>query len=102
MVGDLIGQVVSASGVGEHGRLSALRRAWRDAVGRAMAEQARVVDLRAGTLVVEVVSAALGHELSVYLKRELLVELRRATKFEIRDLRCRVTGDAPGSGSKSR
>jgi hypothetical protein len=51
--------------------------AWREAAGQEFCDQTRVTSFKKGVLQVEVSSAALLQELSVYRKRELLQALRQ-------------------------
>jgi len=91
-VGDLIGQVVKQAGLEDGGKLAKLKRAWLEAVGKDFAGQTRLQGLKAGVLTVEVDSAALAQELSVYYKRQLLRRLGEQTGVKLVDLRCRVVG----------
>ncbi|MDC3379132.1 DUF721 domain-containing protein [Planctomycetota bacterium] len=105
-VGDLVSQVLKAAGIGDSSQLTALRQAWLEAVGKQSAAQTRIVSLRNGLLTVEVASAALAQELSVYYKRQLLERLREAVRAPLTDLRCRVSGksfsgDNGASGTRS-
>ena len=54
---------------------------WSEVVGREIASRTRVVDLRAGELIVEVNSAPLLNELSTYYRQEILESLRRVPEF---------------------
>ncbi len=63
-------------------------RHWEDTVGMDIAERTRVVDLRGGTLVVEVDSAPLLGELSAYYREEIIETLRQGDDFpNLRDIR---------------
>jgi len=63
-------------------------RRWEDTVGMEIAEKTRVVDLRGGTLVVEVDSAPLLGELSAYYREEIIQSLRQGDDFpNLRDIR---------------
>lgn len=66
-------------------------RRWEDTVGMEIAEKTRVVDLRGGTLVVEVDSAPLLGELSAYYREEIIESLRQGDDFpNLRDIRFRA------------
>ena len=58
-----------------------LERCWKDTVGDEVAERTRIVDLRGGTLVVEVDSAPLLGELSAYYREEIMSSLRQSEGF---------------------
>ena len=67
-------------------------RRWEDTVGMEIAERTRVVDLRGGTLVVEVDSAPLLGELSAYYREEIIESLRQGEDIpNLRDIRFRAT-----------
>lgn len=91
-VGDLVAQVVQRAGLGQDSKKAALVKAWREAVGREIAEQTEVQGLRGGVLTILVGSAALAHDLMVYYRRDLLARLRGQCRTPITDLRCKVTG----------
>lgn len=66
-------------------------RCWEDTVGIEIAGRTRVVDLRGGTLVVEVDSAPLLGELSAYYRKEIIQSLRQSVDFpNLRDIRFRA------------
>lgn len=90
--GDLIRQVKKDHGLDAQGKLDALQNVWRTLVGSATAGKTRIVGLKGGVLTVEVANSALSQELSVYLKRDLLAQLRTESGIKITDLRCRVGG----------
>ena len=90
--GDLIGLVVKGHGLDTQGRLDKLAEVWRRQVGAATASKSRIVELKGGVLTVEVANSALGQELSVYLKRDLIAQLEAESGLKITDLRCRVGG----------
>jgi len=54
---------------------------WQEIVGPMIAECTRVVDLRAGELLVEVSSAPLLTELSTYYRQEILESVRKFEEF---------------------
>ena len=56
-------------------------RCWSETVGGEIAERTRIVDLRGGTLVVEVDSAPLLGELSAYYREEIMRSLRQREGF---------------------
>lgn len=58
-----------------------LESCWKDTVGDEVAERTRIVDLRGGTLVVEVDSAPLLGELSAYYREEIMSSLRQSEGF---------------------
>lgn len=58
-----------------------IERCWKDTVGGDIAERTRIVDLRGGTLVVEVDSAPLLGELSAYYREEIMQSLRQSEGF---------------------
>ncbi len=58
-----------------------LESCWKDTVGDEVADRTRIVDLRGGTLVVEVDSAPLLGELSSYYREEIMSSLRQSEGF---------------------
>ena len=58
-----------------------LESCWKDTVGDEVADRTRIVDLRGGTLVVEVDSAPLLGELSAYYREEIMSSLRQSEGF---------------------
>jgi len=58
-----------------------LEKCWKDTVGDEVADRTRIVDLRGGTLVVEVDSAPLLGELSAYYREEIMSSLRQSEGF---------------------
>ena len=58
-----------------------LESCWKDPVGDEVADRTRIVDLRGGTLVVEVDSAPLLGELSAYYREEIMSSLRQSEGF---------------------
>ena len=58
-----------------------LESCWKDTVGDEVAERTRIVDLRGGTLVVEVDSAPPLGELSSYYREEIMSSLRQSEGF---------------------
>ena len=58
-----------------------LENCWKDTVGDEVADRTRIVDLRGGTLVVEVDSAPLLGELSAYYREEIMSSLRQSEGF---------------------
>ncbi|MHC4938203.1 MAG: DciA family protein [Planctomycetota bacterium] len=69
--------------------LAAVRQAWPRLVGEPVARRSRLVSLKDGELTIEVASAALRHDLSVFRKDQLLQGLRECG---VERLRCRVSG----------
>lgn len=94
--GDLLRQVVRTHGLHPQGNLDRLSEAWKTLVGAETASQSRVVSFQRGLLTVEVATSALGQELSVYLKRDLLSQLQAETGLKVVDLRCRIGGWSEG------
>ena len=76
-VRDLVAAVLKQNGIGGDPALRRAVAAWREAAGGEFCEQTRVTGLKKGVLSVEVDSAALLQELSVYRKKELLQALRQ-------------------------
>jgi predicted nucleic acid-binding Zn ribbon protein len=76
-VRDLVALALKQNGVGGDPQLRRGVAAWREAAGAEFCEQARVTGLKKGVLTVEVDSAALLQELSVYRRKELLLVLRQ-------------------------
>ena len=66
-----------------------VREIWPAVVGEASAKRCRLVALKDGELTVEVASAALRQDLSVFRKEAVLEGLREAG---VERLRCRVSG----------
>lgn len=88
--------VVNGHGLDTQGRLDKLAEVWRRQVGAATAGKSRIIELKGGVLTVEVANSALGQELSVYLKRDLITQLKAESGLKITDLRCRVGGWTTG------
>lgn len=76
-VRDLVALALKQNGVGGDPALRRAVAAWREAAGSEFFGQTRVTSLKKGLLSVEVDSAALLQELSVYRKKELLQALRQ-------------------------
>ena len=93
---ELVSLVLKQSGIGADPAHRRAVAAWREAAGHEFCQQTRVTGLRKGVVQVEVDSAALLQELSVYRKRELLLALRRVDAG-ISDIKFR-----PGSKARSR
>jgi len=91
-VGEVIASVVRPKGEGRHDKLSRLEAVWNDAVGKRIAKDTRLVQLKNRVLLVEARSSGLAQELSVYMKARLLKLLREGSGLALEDLRCRVGG----------
>lgn len=64
---------------------------WQDVVGDEIAASTRVIDVRAGELIIEVASAALLNELATYYKAQILESLRDVEGFRgIHEIRFRA------------
>jgi hypothetical protein len=74
---ELISVVLKQHGIGGDPALRRAVAAWREAAGQEFCDQTRVTGFKKGMLHVEVDSAALLQELSVYRKRELVLALRQ-------------------------
>jgi predicted nucleic acid-binding Zn ribbon protein len=92
-VREILASCLKQHGIGGDPALRRVHAAWRGAAGREFCEQTRVTGLRKGVLHVEVDSAALLQELSVYRKRELLLALRQ-NEPTVSDIKFRA--GAPG------
>lgn len=97
-VRELVSLVLRQHGIGGDPALRRAVAAWREAAGHDFCQQTRVTGLKKGVLSVEVQSAALLQELSVYRKRELLLALRKAEPG-ISDVKFRP-GAKPRGGPK--
>jgi hypothetical protein len=93
----VLARVLKEHGIGSDPVLRRAVAAWREAVGSEFFERTRVGSLKKGVLSVEVDSAALLQELSVYRKRELLVALRRSNPA-ISEVKFRVGGRSRARG----
>ena len=90
-LGDVLGALFAARGLGGLRAGAALERAWADAVGEPACRRTRVDGLRRGVLAVIVAHPALLEELSAFRKPALLAALRAALpETPIHDLRFRV------------
>jgi predicted nucleic acid-binding Zn ribbon protein len=76
-VRDLVSVILKQHGIGGDPALRRAIAAWREAAGQEFCQQTRVTAFRKGVLQIDVDSAALLQELSVYRKRELLAALRQ-------------------------
>jgi len=76
-VRDLVSLVLKQHGIGGDPALRRAMAAWREAAGEEFCLRTRVTGLKKGVLSVEVDSAALLQELSVYRRKELLFALRQ-------------------------
>jgi hypothetical protein len=84
--------VLRDAGLDRKDPLGPLRDAWRDAVGREIAEGTKVKGFKGGVLTIEVASAALAHELGVYHGKALAKRLREQANGSLQDIRFKVVG----------
>ena len=88
---DILGRVLKEKGLLDLDRQREIVSAWNDVAGTGLSGQTRVASFRGGTLTIEVISAALRQELSVFRREELLTVLRARYRSEfIEDLRFRL------------
>ncbi len=90
-VGDLLGHLFAARGLGRLHAAGQLESAWASAVGESAARSTKVGGVRHGVLTIIVAHSALLEELSAFRKSELLANLRQnAPAASIHDIRFRV------------
>lgn len=90
-VGELLDRWLKKHRVRQRIDAASLFGRWRDAVGEELSRETRVVDVRAGELVVEVSSSALLNELSTYGRQDILDSLRGFEEFRgVRTIRFRL------------
>lgn len=98
-VGDVLGELFAARGLGRLRAVGELEAAWADAVGSPEDRQTRVAGLRHGVLTITVAHPVLLEELAAFRKPALLEALRRAIPgVRIQDLRFRVGSVEEGGG----
>jgi predicted nucleic acid-binding Zn ribbon protein len=101
VLGDLLGELYAARGLGRVQATSELEEAWSEAVGEAGRDETRVAGLRHGVLTVTVGHPALLEELAAFRKAALLAALRTALpELRLQDLRFRV-GPIEGRGMRN-
>jgi predicted nucleic acid-binding Zn ribbon protein len=90
-LGDVLGELFAARGLGRLRAQGELEGAWAAAVGEPAARQTRVGGVRHGVLTVTVAHPTLLEELAAFRKPRLLEALRRdAPGAAIQDIRFRV------------
>ena len=90
-IGDLLDRWLKKNRARQRVDAASVFGRWRDAVGEELSRETRVVDLRAGELVVEVSSSALLNELSTYARQDILESLRALDEFRgVKTLRFRL------------
>lgn len=90
-IGDLLDRWLRKNRVRQRVDAASVFGRWRDVVGEEVSRETRVVDLKAGELVVEVSSSALLHELSTYGRQDILESLRALEEFRgVKTLRFRL------------
>jgi hypothetical protein len=100
LLGDLLGELYAARGLGRVQAASELEEAWWEAVGDSGRDETRVAGLRHGVLTVTVGHPALLEELAAFRKPALLAALRAALpEMRLQDLRFRV-GPIEGRGKR--
>lgn len=77
-LGEVISEVLKASGVNRRDELRELSDAWCRSAGPEAARRSRVVSLRNGTLTVTVESAALRQELETFRRDEVVRKMQAA------------------------
>jgi predicted nucleic acid-binding Zn ribbon protein len=99
-LGDILGELFAARGLGRLRARRELEEAWAAAVGEPACRQTRVGEVRRGILSVTVAHSALLEELAAFQKPALLAALRAAAPgAAIQDIRFRVGNvDEPGDG----
>ena len=91
MLEDILRRWLKENNLGATLGRAEIERCWKDTVGGEVAERTRVVDLKGGTLVVEVDSAPLLGELSAYYREEITQSLRQSAGFpNFQDIRFRA------------
>ena len=95
---EILGALTAARGYGKLRAARELEEAWNAAVGRDVAKQTRLGDVRRGVLQVTVAHSTLLEELAAYRKPAILAALRQnAPNSPIQDVRFRV-GPIAGLG----
>lgn len=90
-VGEILGSLFAARGLGRLRSAGELEEAWNAAVGEPASRQTRPAGIKRGVLNVSVAHPALLEDLSAYRKPALLAELRRLLPdVPIHDIRFRV------------
>jgi predicted nucleic acid-binding Zn ribbon protein len=90
-VGQVLSDLLKASGLTDSLADSALRTAWLQTTGGEVSKHTRVVGVRNGILTVEVDSAPWLHELSAFYKGSILSDIRRLLpKQQINDIKFRA------------
>jgi len=90
-VGQVLGDLLKASGLMDSLAGSVLRSAWLRTTGGEVSKHTRVVGVRNGVLTVEVDSEPWLHELSAFYKESILSDLQRLLPREqINDIKFRA------------
>ena len=90
-VGQVLGDLLKASGLTDSLAGSVLRDAWLRTTGGEVCKHTRVVGVRNGVLTVEVDSAPWLHELSAFYKGSILSDMQRLLpKQQINDIKFRA------------
>ena len=98
---EILGALVAARGYGKLRAARELEEAWTAAVGREIARQTKLGDVRRGVLQVTVAHSTLLEELAAYRKPAILAALRQnAPNSPIQDVRFRV-GSVAAAGPDS-
>ena len=80
-LGELLDRWLKKNGARQRVDAASLYGRWRDVVGEELSRETRVVDVRAGELIVEVSSSALLNEISTYGRQEILESIRGIEEF---------------------
>ena len=75
-IGEVIRKIVRRKRFFEKGKYGSLVAAWSELVGEQIANRTRIRSFKGGQLVIEVDSAVLLHELSSFMKEQLLAGLQ--------------------------
>lgn len=87
-LGRVIAELFARRGYGRVQADSELRMAWEQVAGPELAAQARMLNLRSGTVHIRVANAALRSELAAFRRPELLQQLQQLVPhLKIKDLK---------------
>ena len=75
-IGDILRRLLRAKKFYQKPKYSGLTQAWQATVGEGVAAHTRVRSFREGEMTVEVTSPVLMHELSAFMKEQLLAALQ--------------------------
>jgi predicted nucleic acid-binding Zn ribbon protein len=79
-LGDVLRKLMKRMRRMDRGKFSGLQRAWSEMVGEQISERTRVAGFRDGQLTIEVDSPVLMHELTSFMKQNLLTGMQQTEK----------------------